>query len=200
MARGCEVTTRVRPDLDLGATGRLSGQTAASPVVAAGRRDTTNGVAIGTAGGMTGGSGPSGAPFDVCTIRVGRFLLAIDVRPVVEVHDLGEVTPVPGAAPTVVGLVNLRSAVVPVVDLRAWLGGREPRPIDSIVLIVTSPGGPVGLLGDDVGGVVHLDRPPERLPGSLPEPLSGLARGLVETDAGPAVWIDPVALFDELAH
>lgn len=194
------MTTPIRPGREPEAAVRSSGPSAVGPSTLAGRHGQVGGATVGGASGLPEDSGPGGAPGDVCTILVGPFLLAIDVRPIVEVHDLGEVTPVPGAAPTVVGLVNLRSAVVPVVDVRAWLGCREGRPADSIVLIVRSPSGPVGLLGDDIGGVVHLERPPERLPGALPEPLAGEARGLVETELGLAVWVDPVALFDELAR
>jgi len=194
------VTTRIRPGPEPEATTRSSGLSVVGPAPLAGRRGQVGGATVGGGGGLPEDAGASGAPGDVCTILVGPFLLAIDVRPIVEVHDLGEVTPVPGAAPTVVGLVNLRSAVVPVVDVRAWLRCGEGRPMDSIVLIVRSPGGPVGLLGDDVGGVVHLERPPERLPGALPEPLAGEARGLFETEFGLAVWVDPVALFEELAR
>ena len=47
---------------------------------------------------------------------------ALPVEDVLEVAELGEVTPVPGARPAVVGVRNLRGQVVPVVDLASVLG------------------------------------------------------------------------------
>lgn len=47
---------------------------------------------------------------------------ALPVPNVLEVSPLGEITPVPGAPPEVMGVRNLRGRVIPLVDLAAVLG------------------------------------------------------------------------------
>jgi chemotaxis signal transduction protein len=63
-------------------------------------------------------------------IRLGDEHYALGIEYVLEVLELGELTPVPGSAATVLGLHNLRGEIVASVDLRAVLGiagGGEPR-------------------------------------------------------------------------
>lgn len=47
---------------------------------------------------------------------------AFPVNDVLEISDLGEVAPVPGAPPEVMGVRNLRGQVIPVIDLATVLG------------------------------------------------------------------------------
>jgi purine-binding chemotaxis protein CheW len=47
---------------------------------------------------------------------------AIPVDQVLEVSEFGDVAPVPGAPPEVVGVRNLRGQVIPVIDLATVLG------------------------------------------------------------------------------
>ena len=54
--------------------------------------------------------------------RVGGEEYALSVDQVVEVDELGDVTPLPGAPSTFLGVRNLRGQVVPVVDLATVLG------------------------------------------------------------------------------
>lgn len=51
---------------------------------------------------------------------------AVELRWVREVITLGFVTPVPGAPPEIVGVVNVHGTVTPVLDLRAALGELNP--------------------------------------------------------------------------
>jgi chemotaxis signal transduction protein len=54
-------------------------------------------------------------------VRVGAEQYALPVEHVHEVVDLGELTPVPGAAESVLGLLNLNGEVVPALDLATIL-------------------------------------------------------------------------------
>jgi chemotaxis signal transduction protein len=65
-------------------------------------------------------------------VRVGAEQYALPVEHVHEVLDLGELTPVPGAAPIVLGLRNVDGEIVPAFDLARILrierdGGSPPR-------------------------------------------------------------------------
>jgi purine-binding chemotaxis protein CheW len=55
-------------------------------------------------------------------IRVGAEQYALDLEHVLEVVELGEVTPVPGSGATLLGLRNLRGEILPALDLSAMLG------------------------------------------------------------------------------
>jgi purine-binding chemotaxis protein CheW len=65
----------------------------------------------------------------VCVrVRVAREHYALAVAHVLEVTEPGELTPVPGAPPQVVGIRNVRGQVVPVLSLAALLRLPEEDP------------------------------------------------------------------------
>ncbi len=55
-------------------------------------------------------------------IRLGAEHYALDLEHVLEVVELGDVTPVPGSGATLLGLRNLRGEILPAFDLSAMLG------------------------------------------------------------------------------
>jgi chemotaxis signal transduction protein len=55
-------------------------------------------------------------------IQLGAESYALGLDHVVEVVELGEVTPVPGSGATLLGLRNLRGEILPALDLRVVLG------------------------------------------------------------------------------
>lgn len=57
-----------------------------------------------------------------CVVLLGGRPFAIDVTDTREVVVLGSTTPVPGAPPTVLGVMNLRGSIMPVVEARPLLG------------------------------------------------------------------------------
>jgi purine-binding chemotaxis protein CheW len=80
---------------------------------------------------------------------------ALPVDAVLEVAELEGVTPVPGATTTVLGVRNLRGAVLPVVDLAGVLGLRRADGPQRIV--VAAEGGRIAALAvDSVAGVESL--------------------------------------------
>jgi len=101
---------------------------------------------------------------ELCTFYVGDLLLGIPIEQVEEITRRTEVTPVPGAAPSVRGIMSLRGDVVTVLDLRAVLGleaadyGSRARNI-----IVPAAGERIGLIVDRVADVVRA-RASELLP------------------------------------
>ena len=88
-------------------------------------------------------------------VRAGGEEYALSVRDVIEVAEVGRVTPVPGAPPAVVGVRNLRGAVLPVRDLAGMLG--VPQPPSSRRIVVAEQGHlRAGLAVDSVIGVEEL--------------------------------------------
>jgi len=60
------------------------------------------------------------------TCRRGDETYAVDILQVQEIREVNEVTRVPHVAPFVRGVINLRGAIVPIVDLGLMFGFPEP--------------------------------------------------------------------------
>jgi len=106
------------------------------------------------------------------TFRLGREIFAIDVIQVREVLDLVQITKVPQTPRFMLGVINLRGSVVPVVDLRIKFGISETEKTrDTCVVVMEVPlegeVSVIGALADSVEEVLELDQsqiePPPRL-------------------------------------
>lgn len=87
-------------------------------------------------------------------VRVADEHYALAVEDVLEVAELGDVTPVPGAGAAVLGVRNLRGQVLPVVDLATVF---ELPPAQSDRIVIAERGGlRAGLAVDAVTGVEEL--------------------------------------------
>jgi purine-binding chemotaxis protein CheW len=100
-------------------------------------------------------------PTSYCTFRLGEAEFALDAADVQEVLRDCDWSPVPLAASSVLGLMNLRGQIVTVVDLAKHLGlapGASPAgarvPRVNIVLSGARP--PLSFAVDEVGDVVAL--------------------------------------------
>jgi len=85
--------------------------------------------------------------------RIGERHFVSSIAEVNEILTLPTLTPVPGAKSWLLGIANVRGNLVPVIDLRDFIGGgRSPNADSTRVLIVRQHGGSVGLLVDEVLG------------------------------------------------
>jgi purine-binding chemotaxis protein CheW len=95
----------------------------------------------------------------LCAFEVNGGAFAIDLRRVREILRPARITAVPKAPAYVEGVIDLRGAVIPVVDLRKRLGVAAPQASALNRLVVVWMGRrEVGLLVDRVTGVVRLQR------------------------------------------
>lgn len=105
------------------------------------------------------------------TFTLGEEMFAIGILSVREIIEYGQVTEVPMTPPFIRGVINLRGAVVPVVDLAARFG-REPREITrrSCIVVIdmeTAKGKQeMGIVVDAVSEVLEIppadiEPPPE---------------------------------------
>jgi purine-binding chemotaxis protein CheW len=124
-------------------------------------------------------------------VRAGGERYALAVNDVTEVGELGEVTPLPGSPPEVLGLHNLRGQVVPVVDLAEMLGiGGRATP--TRVVIAESGARRAGLAVEGVDGV-------DELPEHSEESDSPLLSGAVLIEGELVGVVHARALLDALA-
>ena len=85
--------------------------------------------------------------------RIGDRYFVSSIAEVNEILTLPTVTVVPGAKSWLRGVANVRGNLVPVIDLRDFVGGgRSPTSDTTRVLVVRQHGGSVGLLVDEVLG------------------------------------------------
>lgn len=90
------------------------------------------------------------------TISIDGERLAIPVDDVIEVIRSPSVTRVPLSPPGLLGLANLRGAVIPIVSLPAMLGRASSSRLSRVVVV--GAGSPVGLAVGDVSSLEQSDR------------------------------------------
>ena len=126
----------------------------------------------------SGSAGAPGATRQFVTFFVGDLFLGVEVQKVQEVLRYQRMTPVPRAARTIKGLINLRGQIVTAVDLRRYLqlDDAPPKSKLPINVVIRSEVGAVSLLADSIGDVIDVSKDTFE---PLPETLSGVARELV---------------------
>jgi chemotaxis signal transduction protein len=124
------------------------------------------------------------------SLRIGVELYAVGVEHVLEVAELGAVTPVPGAPPAVLGVWNLRGQILPVLDLGSLLG-LAPSTERRRLVVAEAAGRRAGLAVDEVSDVGTLPSPTE-------ETESELLAGATLTEAGLVGHVDVLRLFGVL--
>ena len=102
------------------------------------------------------GRGPLGQ-WSGITFRLGETRLACDADRVHEILSMPQSTPVPGSKPWILGLANVRGAILTIVDL-AWFltGKRTAITVRTRLLSSQLHKAPVGLLIDEVFGQRHF--------------------------------------------
>ncbi len=122
---------------------------------------------------------------------------AIEIDAVQEVLRVGEIAPVPGTGAHVVGIMNLRGDIVPVIDGRARFG-KPPAALDERARVLVLPGaaGICGMQVDCVADVIDVAAQDT-------QPLAADSRGYVSPVSGVALrgagfvaLVDPAALLE----
>lgn len=108
---------------------------------------------------------------EVIEFRLGQEPYALPSTSVREVYPLKGLTPLPGTPPFVLGIMNVRGRILPVVDLSSLLGLTQPRPSEQSTVILMRAGDlEVGVVTDLVIGVRSLSL------ATIHPPLSTLAK------------------------
>lgn len=114
------------------------------------------------------------------SFAIGNDQYGVDIMSVREIKGWSDITHLPKQPDYVRGVLNLRGAIVPIIDLRCRFGQglTETTPLH-IVIIVQIDGRQVGLIGDRVLDIVSVDAAqiqpvPRTTQGSSADFLSGL--------------------------
>ncbi len=96
------------------------------------------------------------APREVLTCRLGAEAYAIDILAVQEIRRQEPATRIANAPAHVLGVMNLRGVIVPIVDLRRQLGLPAENGSNTVTIVVNVGHRTVGLVVDAVSDVVAL--------------------------------------------
>jgi purine-binding chemotaxis protein CheW len=126
------------------------------------------------------------------SFAIGGDQYGVDIMAVREIKGWSDITHLPKQPEYVRGVLNLRGAIVPIVDLRCRFGQglTSPTPLH-IVIIVQIDGRQVGLIGDRVLDIVSADADQiQKVPRTGHSAVTDFLAGLVTHDGVMIALID----------
>lgn len=94
---------------------------------------------------------------ELLSFRLGDQEYGVDIMSVKEIRGWAQATPLPYSPPYLKGVINLRGAVLPVIDLSARMGmARIPGNDRNVIVVVQVDGVSAGLLVDAVSDILDI--------------------------------------------
>jgi purine-binding chemotaxis protein CheW len=126
------------------------------------------------------------------SFRLAQEEYGIEITKVQEIILMGEITRVPQTPEYIKGLINLRSTVIPIVDLRLRFGlPRGEQTDETRIMVVNVAGKTIGIIVDAVSEVLRISHDQIAPP---PPTVAGLGReyltGLVKLDTRLLILLD----------
>ena len=117
----------------------------------------------------------------IITFRLNDELIGVDINDVTKITTDVEITPVPKTKPYILGVMNLRGNIIPVVSLKKMfdLEGQEESLESATVIVVETELGNIGISVDKIEGAVKIipediQPPPMNAVGIDPEYIKGV--------------------------
>jgi purine-binding chemotaxis protein CheW len=141
----------------------------------------------------------SASATQLISFAIGDDQYGVDIMAVREIKGWIDITSLPNQSEYVRGVLNLRGAIVPIVDLRCRFGqGLTKATALHIVIIVQIAEKPIGLLADRVLDIVSLDETEIKpVPRVAQSDRANFLSGLITTEAGMIALIDLAHLLSE---
>ncbi len=139
---------------------------------------------------------------ELIAYRIGDQEFSVNIMSVREIRGWTQATPMPHAPAYVRGVINLRGAVLPIIDMSARLGMKEAEPTPRHVIIVAQvKSKTVGLLVEAVSDILTItDDNIQPVPEISSDLEKQYARGILAIDKRMICLIELEALFPEKAH
>jgi purine-binding chemotaxis protein CheW len=114
-------------------------------------------MSLGATAASRAASAPAAAPREFLTFTLGSEEYGVDILKVQEIRGYDTVTRIPDAPDFVKGVINLRGAIVPVVDMRLKfkLGKAEYNAL-TVMIVLNVAKRVVGMVVDSVSDVIAL--------------------------------------------
>lgn len=130
-------------------------------------------------------------PLELISFRIEDQEFCLDIMAVREIRGWTAATPLPHSPSYVRGVINLRGAVLPILDLktRLGLGVAEPS-ARSVIIVVHIDTRLVGLLVDGVSEILAADRSTiQPTPNVGCDTVSRFVRGIIALEGRMISWI-----------
>jgi purine-binding chemotaxis protein CheW len=136
---------------------------------------------------------------DFLTFRLGPETYGVDILKVQEIREVDRVTRVPHVPPYLRGVINLRGAIVPIVDLGLMLGFREALPVEHAnAIVLNAEGRLTGLVVGAVSDVVALSEEEIRTAPDLGDRGARSISGIGVRDEGSILLLDVAHLLGRI--
>lgn len=139
---------------------------------------------------------------ELISFRIGEQEFCVDIMAVREIRGWTQATPLPQAPSYVRGVINLRGAVLPIVDLsaRLGLGATEPS-VRNVIIVVRIGTRLVGLLVDAVSEVLTATAEMiQPTPDVSCDAVKMFIRGILALEGRMVSWITLDRILPELAE
>ncbi|NWG53519.1 MAG: chemotaxis protein CheW [Hydrogenophilaceae bacterium] len=129
--------------------------------------------------------------FELISFKIEDQEFCLDIMAVREIRGWTHATPLPHSPPYVRGVINLRGAVLPIIDLKArlGLGAAETNP-RSVIIVVHVGGRLIGLLVDAVSEILATTKETiQPTPNVSCETVNKFVRGIIALEGRMISWI-----------
>lgn len=145
-----------------------------------------------------GQTGEAIGTIQLVSFRLDQEEYGIEITKVQEIILMGEITRVPQTPDFIQGLINLRSTVIPVIDLRLRFGLRQlPATDETRIMVVNVAGKTIGIIVDAVSEVLRISREQIAAP---PPTVAALGRdyltGMVKLEKSLLILLDIDKILD----
>lgn len=136
---------------------------------------------------------------ELISFRIGEQEFCVDIMAVREIRGWTPATPVPHSPDYVRGVINLRGAVLPVIDLAARLGlGVAQATARHVIIVVQIGRRQMGLLVDAVCDILSTaDHAVQKTPDVASDSTTQFVRGLIAMEGRMISLIDLACVLDE---
>lgn len=141
---------------------------------------------------------------EIISFHLGGQIFCVNIMSVREIRGWAPSTTLPHSPAHVLGVINLRGSVIPVIDMAVRLGLPPIEPTERSAIIVTDIAGKlVGLLVENVSDMITVKNEDlQPAPDVLPDAERALTRAIIPVDQQMICYLDLSALFpnaEELA-
>lgn len=138
-----------------------------------------------------------GDTLDIIAFKLHDRDFCLETKSIREIRGWGKSTPIPHAPREVLGVMDLRGMVIPIVDLAVKLGMEPVGSSERSAIVVTEvSSGILGLVVDGVSDLLTVARQlVQPIPTSIHAGTAGYAHGMITHEIGLICFLDLDRLF-----
>lgn len=138
-----------------------------------------------------------GDTLDIIAFKLHDRDFCLETKSIREIRGWGKSTPVPHSPREVMGVMDLRGTVIPIVDLAIKLGMEPVGSSERSAIVVTEvSSGILGLVVDGVSDLLTVARQlVQPVPSGVHRGMAGFAHGMITHEIGLICFLDLDGLF-----